>query len=129
MRWEDECKSLIDDGICHADCCGIVPYPEGFYRTHLQATKCVCRVVPGGLYEWIIGPDETCVFVNPGDFLCNVYDDRPRLCRIFGASEEFYLRCPWLKPDGSRRTRSERRRFHRDMRSEMNHTFIATRMR
>ncbi len=70
---------------CH-DCCGPVPVaPEEASRLPRQLLK---------------PPKEdllSCRFLDSKG--CTVYDERPMMCRLFGASVERMLRCPrGLKP-------------------------------
>jgi Fe-S-cluster containining protein len=125
-EFSEACKGLVDSKICRGDCCGVVPFPRGFLDEHREATAVDVRVViPEGEFELILGHDKTCVFCHRETGLCNVYDQRPQLCRIFGVGEDLYLQCPWLVPDGTRRSRARRRRLARHMEAAMRDSYIA----
>lgn len=44
-----------------------------------------------------------CVFLTD-DKKCNIYEERPRICRDFGIRKSM---CPYIKPDGTQRTEDE----------------------
>lgn len=52
----------------------------------------------------------TCPYVMPGGG-CAIYEDRPFLCRIFGASEEPRLRCPHGRGSSRPLTRTQTRKL------------------
>jgi uncharacterized protein len=63
---------------CH-DCCGPVPVSKGEWQRiklepRLKGLGCV-----------------SCAYLNDG---CSIYENRPYLCRLFGATVEAKMRCP-----------------------------------
>ena len=85
-----QCKELIEKGICHADCCGLVWDKE----------------------ENIIPVDENGKCTNLDENLqCKIYDKRPSVCRKYGTIEE--LQCPYIDLRGRIRTPAKQRRMQR----------------
>lgn len=121
MNWQKEskldCLKLIDEGICHADCCGIVPFTLSFWNTHkelAQITYCHPQKIDGSEMYFIHGKDRYCVFLNRETGRCAIYVNRPEACRRMGEPGcPPVLECPFFGQDGSLRTRAERRRFIR----------------
>ncbi len=66
-----------------------------------------------GVLDWCA----TCAYVLENGGGCAVYEDRPMMCRIFGASEAKQLRCPHgrgsSKPLTERQTAKLLLRYHR----------------
>ena len=121
------CLHLIETQVCRGDCCGLVPFPFGFWHSHrADAAVAVKQVIPFGddMWEFIVGHDERCVFMDREHHNCRVYQDRPKLCRIFGVSSETELQCPYLDRAGSLRSRAHRRAFNRFMKKEMKKTRV-----
>lgn len=57
--------------------------------------------------------DYKCAFLDRKSFVCKVYDYRPEICRLYGMSDE--IPCSVCKPDGTERTRAERRLIQRQI--------------
>lgn len=79
-----------------ADCCGIVPFSE---KEKAAATARMPLVrweeIPKFSGVWF--PVETiathrCAFVKDGQ--CSIYEDRPMICRLFGAVDNKLMKCP-----------------------------------
>jgi hypothetical protein len=47
------------------------------------------------------------------DYQCNIYEDRPNVCREYGNESSIDMSCPYLKKDGTSRSRQERRSIQR----------------
>jgi Fe-S-cluster containining protein len=54
--------------------------------------------------------DLNCPFLDE-NYRCVIYSDRPWICKLFGTKEVKGLKCPYLKTDGSKRGREERKRL------------------
>lgn len=109
------CRETIASGICHADCCGLIPFSDMFYAEHHELVieeriEQLLRV-PEVNVVLPITDDMKCCFLDRQELLCRVYDDRPEICRIFGHKDE--LRCPYWNSEGRERTRAQRRRIKR----------------
>src|SRR5258708_3968345 len=126
-----DCKSCHAQ--CKAACCGIAPMPLDIFERNKD--KIVQQ--PGSI-ERFNGPDIPddlqnisvqeikkdvemvlpitknlkCCFLNE-DFSCNIYDDRPRICRKFGDESHIFMTCMWQAKDGRIRSRQERRGLER----------------
>lgn len=82
---------------CRKDCsgcCGPVPMLEA----ERAAVKHMIRPHEAGtLYDYAITPTKpdcmTCAYSTAKG--CAIYEDRPLLCRLFGASDEPKMRCPY----------------------------------
>ena len=77
---------------CHA-CCGSVPWsPVEAHRveSHPDRMGTPETRVPDGIVIGKIGDD--CPFLTACG--CGVYDDRPLICRLFGAVDHPLLTCP-----------------------------------
>jgi uncharacterized protein len=82
---------------CKTDCsgcCGPVPMVEA----ERASIKHMIRPHDAGtLYEYAITPTKpdcmTCAYSTSTG--CAIYNDRPLLCRLFGASEAPRMRCPY----------------------------------
>lgn len=111
-----DCKKLIDQKICHADCCGAVPIPKQIAKRfeHLQQRK-VLEIV-----DWddprnpndILPVTESgrCVFLKT-DYKCAIYDYRPWVCRNYGLRPN--LECPYFNMKGRLRSPAKQRRMQR----------------
>lgn len=82
---------------CKADCsgcCGPVPMLEA----ERAAVKHMIQPhAAGEIYDYAITPTKpdcmTCAYSTSTG--CAIYNDRPLLCRLFGASDEPKMRCPY----------------------------------
>ena len=54
-----------------------------------------------------------CIFLNI-DLSCNIYEDRPWICRKFGDESHPFLTCSYQSKDGRVRSRQERRAIERE---------------
>lgn len=67
------------------------------FQCRIGCSDC-CGPVPFSKWEWSKIQDKrkgtrlTCPYVNNGK--CDIYEDRPLICRLFGASEVEMLTCP-----------------------------------
>lgn len=97
-----DCKKFVPKK-CKADCCGPVPIPNDVYeRNMFHRIGEVDELFqgPGWVIPFPKGEDLKCVFLRP-DFQCNIYEDRPDVCRQFGFVEE--LQCPYQTKEGVQR--------------------------
>lgn len=95
-----DCARLIRIGVCKADCCGPVPFPRDVWnKLRYQMIHPAVRIeeFPAGhIIPW--SETGTCVFLGT-DHRCTVYENRPDICRRFGARKEREprLQCPHVK--------------------------------
>lgn len=53
-----------------------------------------------------------CCFLNT-DLSCNIYDDRPNICKKFGDESHSFMTCHFQDKHGRIRSRQERRKLER----------------
>ena len=117
---------------CKASCCGCFPMPKEIFErnkdkivTHPIETKemngpdlaedlslevlgkDIATILP-------ITPNLKCVFLKE-DYSCNIYEDRPRLCRKFGDETHPCMTCVYQDKNGRCRSRQETRYLNRKM--------------
>ena len=106
-----DCKKLHP--ICKANCCGIVPFPKSIY--YANQDKMNRQPIDTMIVESDIIPitnDGHCVFLNE-DLSCNIYDQRPDVCRKYGDESHPMLCCPVLDKHGRERSRQGKRMIER----------------
>ena len=90
-----ECDEKIKQGICKADCCGPIPFYKKFLRKNKKRIVILSyEEIP--FYDDMIIPvthDASCIFLT-NKYKCNIYNDRPKICKSFADSQYRYLRCP-----------------------------------
>jgi len=69
------------------------------------------KVIHYGKDVIVEGKHGDCVFLK--NHRCVIYDNRPDVCRKFGVISQ--LKCPYLRPDGTKRCRQETRRIQREI--------------
>lgn len=88
-------------------CCGVVPIDKKTFHRNtgkLQTrVKELLKIDYAGI-EYIIPVTKSglCIFLNRDTKKCEIYDDRPEICKLYGINP--MLPCPYLNPDGSPRT-------------------------
>jgi len=84
------------------ECCGCIPIPLEIYskNKHLIDNKIeLIQTLENEVY--IITDNGLCVFLDENK-RCQIYNDRPKVCRDYGTIEE--LLCPYIKMNGRQRT-------------------------
>lgn len=108
----DECKKLVTEGECQADCCGPIPFSRelvGRHNNDIQVPfKDAMRDDPDRMFP--LTDDLMCLFLNRDTRLCTIHSERPDVCRQFGDASHPQMCCPYLRADGTKRNRAERRR-------------------
>ncbi len=106
LTLEKACSRLIEAGVCHADCCGVLPVsPEFWEKWRFRAQVPVDRIVRVKGFMFIHTSDLRCVFLDRESFKCVIYPARPKICRVYGHLED--LPCPYLRADGTERSEEE----------------------
>jgi len=111
-----DCLTLIEERMCRADCCGIIPFSLSFWIQHRKFSQVDVR----GLMNVYNGvgivktQDGYCAFLIRATRRCAIYLHRPALCRDMGEGRDPLLECPHFNSDGALRTRAERKRFIRE---------------
>lgn len=103
-------------------CCGIVPIPKSTYEKHKDKLPIdhVLMLAPKDRRSseeavFVVAKGTVqCAFLDPMK-RCSIYEDRPWVCREFGVGAFAWtdprMACPFLRPDGEKRTRQEMRRL------------------
>jgi Fe-S-cluster containining protein len=112
----EACHDLITQGICKAECCGPIPFARKFVDKHFdKITVTFEDITPGEKeFAFLITDDVMCVFLDRDTYHCKVYAERPDVCIKFGDETHPQMRCPWLRVDGTKRGRAERRAIVRE---------------
>lgn len=113
--FDKECLKLVTEGTCEADCCGCVPFKRELVGRHTADIQEQFKDALMGNEEWIwpLTDDLHCVFLNRDTHLCAIYSERLDMCIKFGDESHVQMCCPYLRADGTRRNRAERRRTQR----------------
>jgi uncharacterized protein len=77
-----------------ADCCGPLMMSRLEAKRIRRATGIDPMALMNNLEQAIQTGCLTCPFVHPETHRCTIYEIRPAVCRIFGASEHRRLTCP-----------------------------------
>jgi hypothetical protein len=100
-----DCKKMHPK--CQAQCCGVVPIPKDIYNNHQEKIYRVpMAVIEADDHLIPITSDAYCPFLND-KFECNIYEDRPPVCRKFGDESHPMLYCPFLDKKGKERKTKE----------------------
>lgn len=102
-----DCKKLIEDGKCKADCCGVVPIEYHIfqqikkfaYEKKFEIKKFSTK---GKQFCTPIAEDGKCVFLNRKTYLCEIYNSprKPEICSQFGMNEKVtLLACPHINQE------------------------------
>ena len=121
-----DCSKLIKEGICKADCCGVVTFTNEFLKMHRDKfqQQVVQWINKSEVEGTIITKNGTCIFLTK-DFKCSIYEERPEICKLFGTGsgikgeEEVLLFCPYAKPNGNPWSEGKKKRILR----QVNHKF------
>lgn len=109
---------------CKAFCCKNAPIEKEIYeRNQHKSVRQVKKILEfigidreSNEKQTLVLPyttDSYCTFLNE-DLSCNIYDDRPHVCKKYGTESSKCLRCPYQDKDGRTRSRQERRKILRD---------------
>lgn len=115
---------------CQSECCAIFPMPANtFYENQdkivtqpeeikqfmgPEVTEDLSIEKKEILHILPLTKDNRCCFLNK-DLSCNIYENRPTVCRKFGDETNVYLKCTWQSKDGRMRSRQERRSIEREI--------------
>lgn len=113
---EFDCKSMHHK--CKAECCrGAIDFSKEFWERnqHKVITKPIDILeFPNGQY--IIPKTESgyCSFLRE-DYQCNIYEERPDMCKNYGDESVLNMSCPYIKKNGEERSRQHRRAIQREV--------------
>jgi Fe-S-cluster containining protein len=100
---------------CKAECCGF-----NFFESELwekNQNKIISKPIEIQSFPDLkqVRPKTEsgyCPFLRK-DYHCNIYENRPEICREFGSESTPFMSCAYLKKDGTERSRQERRSIQR----------------
>jgi Fe-S-cluster containining protein len=98
---------------CKAACCGVSPIENDIYQRNLdKRLRTVLKEIE--MHPCIIPTteDAKCTFLKE-DFTCNIYEDRPALCKKFGDETHIMMTCVYQDKNGRERSRQEKRALER----------------
>lgn len=108
------CKPFLRD--CKGMCCSCCPIPRDLFKFHIDKIvrePTFVKVAPPYKGQEQVIPvtaDAKCVFLRE-DYTCNIYKDRPMICRMFGSETSLFLSCLYQRSDGSPRLERDRKRL------------------
>ena len=121
MNFEEKCLELNATARCKADCCGPTPFPREFivanYVNIPAGLEYSLKVVPRQEVVIPMTEDDHCIFLNRQSFSCQIYDERPQICREFGNESHRLLSCPHMDSSGKYRLRQQRRNLQRKLKA------------
>lgn len=100
-------KPKCDIRKCKGACCSNVPIPKGYFTSlKNRIVRPIIRFDDAGELPELGGhnviaitneniSENRCPFQRY-DYKCNIYDRRPKICRMFGEGEHKYLQCGYL---------------------------------
>jgi len=113
------CSKAINKGICHGDCCGLVPMEPDVWEQHKeQAQVEVENILDAEGYVVVVTGDRYCIFLDRQTYRCIIYDNRPNVCRLYGKIKA--LPCPWLKRNGKFRSLRDTAKIRLKIDNEVN---------
>jgi Fe-S-cluster containining protein len=125
---------------CKAACCGPFPIQADLWerlkhkaeRQIISVKRFISPILTKAFVEGKIDAEEAehvyveteldpelkchrCPFLSY-DYKCNIYDDRPFVCREFGTESNIMMKCGYQDKDGRERSRQQRRAIDREQR-------------
>lgn len=124
-----DCSNFLKD--CHSCCCGIIPLEKELYEKNKD--KIITEPIKIEEYhdsdpfdnnikkDFVVPITENikCCFLQ-SDYKCAIYNDRPKVCRVYGDESISTLSCHWQDKNGNKRSRQAKRQLDRI--SKKNHT-------
>lgn len=107
---------------CKAVCCNVCPIEKEIYERNLdKRLRSIEKLSSLGAHVIPITSDGKCVFLKD-DLTCNIYDDRPFLCKKFGDETHLMMTCAYQDKNGRHRSRQEKRALERKMEKKQEYT-------
>lgn len=118
---------------CKAGCCKICPIEKEIFDRNREkiVEKTVHEILienpnpeifdqrgefVNSEYMVPITESTNCCFLN-SDYTCNIYEDRPYVCKKFGDESSLWMNCLFCDKNGKERSRQEKRSLERKMTS------------
>ena len=111
-----DCKRFHHE--CEADCCRTFPLPIEIWDRNQDkiVQEMVGTIVIPILHNIrLITPTTKsgmCPFLKE-DLTCNIYEDRPEPCVVFGTEKPRYMSCAFQDKEGKKRSRQSHRKIKR----------------
>lgn len=109
-KFADNCRKLIESGVCHSDCCGFWVFSNTIWNENKDKARDVKEVTKFENETIAIGQNGKCVFLKE-NLSCAIYNHRPDVCRNYGLTKE--LECPYIKENGNLRSPAQVKRVQR----------------
>ena len=99
-----DCKNMHRE--CRAVCCSTIAFPRKIWEENQN--KIVTKPVEvmdlpnDGVFP--ITESGRCPFLME-NYHCNIYENRPDVCREFGDESTIFMSCPYLHKNGKERSR------------------------
>lgn len=95
---------------CKADCCSFVPIDRKIYVENFdkQARHVKELVEMDAIGDFVVPvtEDGKCVFLS-SDLNCNIYENRPDVCKKFGNETHINLTCSYQTKNGLKRSKKD----------------------
>jgi Fe-S-cluster containining protein len=97
------------------ECCGPVPFEIDIWEKHKHKIKekIFTEVINGKVIPIVI----QCPFLDSNK-QCIIYEDRPDVCKQYGLVDD--LLCPYIKPNGNKRTEVKTKQMLRQFENKLN---------
>jgi len=97
---------------CAAKCCGPVPIKRSVFNANFHLVQRPVEDLMDFVDETVIAKtaDLTCPFLS-SDFKCQIYNDRPDVCKEFGSEVHPHMTCSFQTKDGKARSEKETRKI------------------
>jgi len=116
---EFDCKGTHHK--CRAVCCSAIPIPRKIWEDNQD--KVITKPTEAVDFpdDYIFPKTESggCPFLR-NDYHCNIYENRPDVCRKFGDESTILMSCPYLHNNGKERSRQSFRHLQRQLEKSQN---------
>lgn len=110
-----DCKKFHHE--CKAECCGTIPLPiEIWERNQDKIVQEMLGTIVLPNLDFITPTTKSgmCPFLKE-DLTCNIYEDRPEPCVVFGTEKPRYMSCAFQDKEGKKRSRQSHRKIKRQI--------------
>jgi len=101
-----DCSKCPDRGCC----CGVFMMSKELVNKHRDKFQVKqFQVLEDKDSITIVTDDLGCIFLNRKTRRCEIYEDRPEICRLYGMSKDKKLQCAYFKPSGNPRSEASKK--------------------
>jgi Fe-S-cluster containining protein len=95
-------------------CCGPVQISKEIFEKNKDKATSIEYKLDDGKTVMAVRADGKCAFLTE-EMKCAIYEERPQVCKDFGSNPRGHLLlcCPFIREDGTKRNRPERRKAMR----------------